>query len=59
MHSAGDRVYRRVEDVKGIFKAGVIDPYPNWADQYGMVAPWVNVTTGVRIDLDAGNPKGG
>jgi len=58
-YSAGDRVYEQVDGVEGVFKAGVVDPYPDWSSQFGMKAPWVNFSTGDDIYTNVGEPKGG
>lgn len=38
----GDKIYRTVDNVEGVFqmKARNPDPDKQWADQYGMVEPW-------------------
>ncbi len=58
-YSAGDRVYEQVDGVEGVFKAGVVDPYPDWSSQFGMKAPWANFSTGDDIYTNVGEPKGG
>lgn len=58
-YSAGDRIYRRVEEVQGIFKAGVVNPYPDWGSQYGMDAPWVRHVTSPSLYTNVGDPRGG
>ncbi len=40
---AGDKIYRTVDDVQGVFQMKAYDPDPDfqWSDQHGMVEPWV------------------
>ncbi len=58
-YSAGDYVYRRVDEVQGVFKASVVNPYPDWGSQYGMKAPWVSYAIRNNLFVDVGDTKGG
>lgn len=56
---AGDRVYRRVDEVQGIFRATVVNPNPDWGDQYGMESPYATLSVGADMYTNIGDPKGG
>ena len=58
-YDAGDKIYRTVENVQGVYQATVAAPYPDWGDQFGMKTPWLSGAARNYMSVGLGDPRGG